>query len=640
MIPMRCRLSFIILLLTAPLVAQDDPTAEYHATIAAAPSDSLVFEAYVALTEYYELEDTSLANRYLDTLRTLTARHPDSFYRGSLLFQELFRDYQRQRFRRALSAVEEADREAPRARHNLRYAINYYGGQAALRLKEYDTAISYYLRAYDQAKAWGNLEKRANVLNSIGNAHRRVKNLEEALGYFARARALYQEQGNLQRTVMVLGNQAIVRKNQGKLGLAESLYREALSISPGITDERERAIEEAYIHTNLGNLLAQQNRTAAARAEALAARDGFDRYGNPRERASNRFLLSMIALNEKRYGQAATYVHEANALGKEFPGITDHSVNSLVKIYKKAGNLDSLVHYMDVANKAELESEEKERIAALNELEKKYKSEQQLAEIDRLALEDELNQSRLTRQRYALMGGFLLAGVLGLFLFVSYRQRRKITAQNETIRRSLLEKDTLLKEIHHRVKNNLQMVSSLLSLQGDFIEDDAALDAIEMGRQRVRSMAIIHQRLYLRDEVSTDISARDYLDQLIGELMSTLNVNKDLALRLEKDLEDIHLDIDRLIPLGLVANEVITNAMKYAFTGRESGRLAVGLTREGEDILLRIADDGPGLKETFAQDNGSFGSLLIHTFTEQLEGQLMVDGSDGTEVRLLFPRSA
>lgn len=234
-----------------------------------------------------------------------------------------------------------------------------------------------------------------------------------------------------------------------------------------------------------------------------------------------------------------------------------------------------------------------------------------------------------------MASGLVILGLLSAFLYFLLQQRRRIVAQNATIKQSLFEKDTLLKEIHHRVKNNLQMVSSLLSLQADYIEDDAALDAIEMGQQRVRSMAIIHQRLYLRDEVTTSVNARDYLDQLIGELMSALNIN-GLALKLNKQLEDIDLNIDRLIPLGLVANEVITNALKHAFTGRERGELTVSFRRVADEIELLIIDDGIG-SGGFVGHDDSFGNLLVRTFTEQLEGTLLIDGKEGTMVRLRFP---
>ncbi|PPK88156.1 two-component sensor histidine kinase [Neolewinella xylanilytica] len=202
---------------------------------------------------------------------------------------------------------------------------------------------------------------------------------------------------------------------------------------------------------------------------------------------------------------------------------------------------------------------------------------------------------------------------------------RKISYQKEGLQQLHDQKDLLLREIHHRVKNNLQMVSSLLSLQTQFIEDPAAWDAIEMGRQRVRSLAILHQRMYLRDHMTPAVNARSYLDQLIRELLQTLNVG-GINLQLQKRLEDIDLDIDRLIPLGLIANEVITNAIKHAFTLRNAATLTVELLRDADDIELRIADDGRGIRPEEISGKESFGSLLIHTFAEQLDGRLSIVG--------------
>ncbi len=411
----------------------------------------------------------------------------------------------------------------------------------------------------------------------------------------------------------------------------------------------DRALKmiEAYGEPNprlTGKAYAAMARTHArakkldeALASALIAYAHIKEGGAISDRYEIAFYLGNLHQRIGNYPKAKQYLYEAvNLVGQQENIDPTWLYYSLGDYYKELKDVDSTAHYFQQYAGAIAKAQARKRTNVIAELDAKFQNKEKQTEIDRLALEDQLNRAQIGRQNWIIGGSLTALGILGSFLYFLLQQRRRIQAQNETISEALEEKDTLLKEIHHRVKNNLQMVSSLLSLQSDYVEDDAALDALQMGQSRVRSMAIIHQKLYMRDEVSTAVSARDYLDQLIGELMQTLNVG-GVNLQLQKNLVDIDLDIDRLIPLGLIANEVITNAMKYAFVNRNSGQLSIDFRRSGPDVELLIADDGPGLGQEFSDKTDSFGSLLIRTFAEQLEGSVTMDDSAGTQVRLRFP---
>ncbi len=180
------------------------------------------------------------------------------------------------------------------------------------------------------------------------------------------------------------------------------------------------------------------------------------------------------------------------------------------------------------------------------------------------------------------------------------------------------------------------MVSSLLNLQSRHLTDSKAVDALQLGKSRVRSMALIHQQLYTDKEVSTLANAKFYLEKLSQEITNTY-LDKNQAVTLKQDILDIDLDIDTLIPMGLLVNEALTNAAKYAFPEGKDGQLEVSLSKQGESMLLAVADNGNGSQEP-ATNSTRFGSMLMATLAEQLGGELIRNTSEtGTTIKVSFP---
>ncbi|WP_020569809.1 sensor histidine kinase [Neolewinella persica] len=632
--------TFLTLLLLSLLCtsgrAQKTSPESHRAVIKANERDSLVFEAYVQLVGENVRKDSSLALAYLDTLGTLAAANGQPYYRGKVAYMRAQKSRTWQQWDAALAATEQAREYFLEAGNPIQlHEVDYLAGQINLRTGHNDRAFRFYQQSLEYARQAKNRLAEGTALNAIGTAHRRVGNLEESIPYYEEAIALYSEIDRPYEGVVALTNLAIVKKSQQKIEEAKALYFHSLELTAKLKGD-QRISQEGYTYANLAQLFNGIEDGQQAMKYGRMSYDRFTQVGGPREQAAAQLQIATAHGRLEQYEEALRAYRKAREIGSAFPGIVRVTTNGIATVYRHIGPLDSTVYYLDLLAEQKEEAAEKNRTEAIVEMEARYQNEQKQAEIDRLALEDELNQAQISQQRWFLAGGLLLLGLLGSFIYSLVTQRRRIQAQNTTINITLQEKETLLKEIHHRVKNNLQVVSSLLSLQGEFIDDPAALDAIKMGQQRVRSMAIIHQRLYLRDETSTAISAREYLDQLVKELLGTLNVS-GAALRLEKNIEDIDLDIDRLIPLGLLANEVITNAMKYAFTGRETGTLTVSFRRVGPNLELLVADDGPGHAASLTQHPESFGNLLIQTFAEQLDGNLEMNGTDGTVVRLVFP---
>lgn len=206
---------------------------------------------------------------------------------------------------------------------------------------------------------------------------------------------------------------------------------------------------------------------------------------------------------------------------------------------------------------------------------------------------------------------------------------------NNELVKSLNEKELILKEIHHRVKNNLQVVSSLLRLQSDSITDKAAIGYLKMSEQRVKSMALIHQQLYRTKDLSR-IDFREYLEDLCNYLFFAYDISfSRVALKVE--VEDIYFGIDTALPCGLIVNELVTNSIKHAFPEYTVGTLTVRLTKEitGKYILV-IQDDGKGADVINFVNNTTLGMELVKTLTEQLEGEISVESNGGTKITITF----
>jgi two-component sensor histidine kinase len=212
-------------------------------------------------------------------------------------------------------------------------------------------------------------------------------------------------------------------------------------------------------------------------------------------------------------------------------------------------------------------------------------------------------------------------------------ERKQAEAQ---LQASLVEKETLLKEIHHRVKNNLQVISSLLYLQSHALTDPQLQALFRESQDRVRSMALIHEILYRSYDLAR-IDFADYLEHLVTHLCRSYGVEMH-RITLTIEAEPVFLDIDRAIPCGLILNELLTNALKYAFPGDRTGALHLRLRAAPDQVMLAVRDTGVGLPEGVdVEHTPSLGLRLVHMLTMQLGGTLSLERGEGTAWTLTFP---
>jgi len=212
---------------------------------------------------------------------------------------------------------------------------------------------------------------------------------------------------------------------------------------------------------------------------------------------------------------------------------------------------------------------------------------------------------------------------------------KKTKHQNILISQALKEKDILLKEIHHRVKNNLQFISSLLALQSDHVQDSKALDALQEGQDRVQSMALIHQNLY-QDDNLTGVDVQDYFVKLIQNLFDSYNIHPE-RIKLDLNIQALDLDVDSVIPIGLIVNELVSNSLKYAFPEKRQGQITVSLSEQENELVLTVEDDGIGMDENIMNNLGaSFGYKLIEVFKDQLKAEMNLSSDNGTKVEMII----
>lgn len=207
-------------------------------------------------------------------------------------------------------------------------------------------------------------------------------------------------------------------------------------------------------------------------------------------------------------------------------------------------------------------------------------------------------------------------------------------AENK-IKASLKDKEVLLKEVHHRVKNNMQIISSLLNLQIDYLNNEDAIDVLKESQNRVKSMAMIHEKLYLSEDL-TQINFADYIQNLVSNLFYSYNIKESQIKPIIK-IEDVNLNIETAIPCGLIINELISNCLKYAFPNQMKGEIIINLKSIEDKFELVISDNGIGLPENININKiKTLGLLLVNSLTEQIDGKISIYKKDGTQFKITF----
>jgi two-component sensor histidine kinase len=361
--------------------------------------------------------------------------------------------------------------------------------------------------------------------------------------------------------------------------------------------------------------------------------------------------LGQFYIDRREYRKAAVHLQKALDVN---PGI--NSLSTIKDIQLKLYNADSAEgNYLSAidhlrkyqAIKDSVFNETKSRQIA--ELEVQYETSQREKDIQLLNDQNQLEQNKVeqaNKTRNITFAGAALLLVIVSLLYNRYRlkqrtnaklqmQQKEIGEQNISLRHLVNEKDWLVKEIHHRVKNNFQTVMGLLGTQSGYLKNEVAINAITDSQHRVHAMSLIHKKLYQTENLST-INMPDYIHELVDYLIDSFTMSKHILLNLQ--IEGIELDLAHCIPLGLILNEAITNSLKYAFPNDKEGIISISFgSTSSNHLLLAINDNGIGLPSGYnVLKPNSMGMNLMRGLSEEIGGQFSLNSQNGTQIAISF----
>jgi len=542
-------------------------------------------------------------------------------------------------------------------------------------------ALSYYHQSYALAKQLKAAALLPELELAIGRGNANTGRLDSALYYFKLAQTGFEQQNQPERVAFVLTRFRWVYNAMGDLEKANEYSFQALKIFEELNDQQGIALtyytiaENLYYQKKMQEALKYAERAYEIQRKLDAPQDlaatiqslaeiwlqigDFDKslkYCNEglalRKQLKNEPDIG-LSLNSrgntykymKRYPEAlqdyqaslaiaknASYTalemaclgnigHVYNLQGKYAKALPYHQENrriivttdtrdlavenldALAEAFAGVGLFDSAYHYQQLHSKLSSEILNDNNARSMTELQTKYETAQKEAKI--AVQEAKLRQSNI--RFYAVLAGLVFALGVGFILY-------RLTVQ---LRQHNREKEFLVKEIHHRVKNNLQVLSSLLHLQSRHIQNEAALDAVREGQNRVEAMGLLHQKLYMGDNLAA-VEMREYLSGLGEILLDSFGID-DERVKIVYQVPELSLDIDTAIPIGLIFNELITNSLKYAFPNQRQGIIEIGLapTTQGK-LRLSVSDNGVG--KSAATAGTSFGTSLVEMLSKKLKG--------------------
>ncbi len=387
------------------------------------------------------------------------------------------------------------------------------------------------------------------------------------------------------------------------------LIQQALSNQP---DEAEKKYTEAreYISNALDILETYEMQNNINYPYCFALIADIDYYTKNFESALSNYKQAYElykAVNDKYY---------SNALLK-----------SISDTYKEIGDFENALAYQEQYYTETLQTEKEKNERSLRE-----------NELQLNVLTQEKSLSRKQNQQTILLSVMGLGIIFLGFTYRNYRLKQtnnlKLGKANEELNIKNKQNELLLKEIHHRVKNNLELVKSLISLQSAQLEDSATKDAMMASQNRVQSMSIIHQKLYQGENLGS-IEMKDYFLNLGEGILDTFNAEEKV--KIECAMDNLELDVDTAVPIGLIVNELLTNALKYAFPENKNGTIQISLSQSTpETLTLKVADNGVGKGHGVGPLGTGFGSQLIQLLTQQLNGTMLENNENGTMVAFQF----
>lgn len=527
---------------------------------------------------------------------------------------------------KAISLYKEEEMQKPLADTYLLLVTNYSG------TAEYDKASEAVYKALALYEKMGNQRGIAQCYTKISDLLYYSDSYAEGAEYCKKAIAIQEKNGYEEDLALSYRRLA---ENQLFLGdLEESLT----SMNQAINLYKKLGILDAPLlacYNGRGNIYKYMERYDEAIADYNRCYEGAKKIGLLRYTMPPTANIGHVYILQGKYAEALPYNLRAIEIMKRIGNTKNLWENYMhvSNIYSELGDYKNALEYHELYEQGHTEYLNTIIARKDSELQVKYETAQKDLEI--LDKEAKISQQRKTQILYIGIAGLLAVILFGMYFTLKNirKKRRALSNLNAELAAKNKQNELLLREIHHRVKNNLEMVKSLIALQSAKIEDGASKEAMLASQNRVQSMGIIHQKLYQGENLGS-IEMKDYFMNLSEGVLDTFNAEEKV--KIECAMDALNLDVDTAVPIGLIVNELLTNALKYAFPEGTKGKINISLSQENNTLLLKVSDNGIGKTEGLKPKGTGFGTQLIELLTQQLNGTISEDHQNGTAVHFNF----
>ncbi|WP_462318007.1 sensor histidine kinase [Marinilabilia sp.] len=541
------------------------------------------------------------------------------------LLIELSREYEGQPTEAMLVARSALDYAERNNFYFFKGKINEEIAIAYRRLGDYSRAIEASLKALEIYENSDSLRIVAHLQLQIGSHFSADTNYPKAINYISKALNTFQQRKDTSNMVLAMINLGETYRLNGNADSAAVLFERSLKLNQTLENDYVEIVR-GYSEGNLGMVYSSQGKFSEAIQLLKSSINILGKLQDYYSTSVYQSELAQVYVQQGRKKQGEKLLSEALEMAeREKLKEQIRDISKDLSVFYEQNN--QFQRALDLRKQYEVYHDSLvniENVRKTEQLESQYWLDRKDANIRILELENESKQRTVI---ILSVGSFIL---LGLLFFVYRLQMlrkkayQKVAEQRDIIEKREKEKALLLKELNHRVKNNLQMVSSMFSLQAGQFRGEPAADALVAARRRIDALMLIHQKLY-REDVDTHIKLADYIKELSDNLVYGFGKEVDLKLNLSDD----KLYIDSAIPLGIIINELLTNSLKYASDGKAL-TISVDLKQENDKLHLVLADNGPGFPEGHdIKKSRSLGLKLVHSLIRQLQGELTQTNDNG-----------
>ncbi len=476
------------------------------------------------------------------------------------------------------------------------------------------------------------------IYKTTGESYNSPSDLAKARDNLNKALAIARENHLDKEEASVLDGLAIQYDIAKQHKLAIATFKQSLAVN----ERSKNGPSQMINHMNMGISYKKNGEFDSALAEYTKATALCDSFKLVEEKSYLLDNLAYLYFEMGQYGQCEKYAVEAAKQAKDLgeQALSIDIYNLLTKLYAKQARYEDAYNASTELMALKDSVFTSDKSAQLKDMQEKYDTDIKDKQITNQQGQIDYNKKLNITLAIAGACAVLIALVIYFNLRKTARLNKLVSAQRDELDKQSKSLSLMMKELHHRVKNNLQIVSSLLNLQSMRLTDEGAISAVQESKQRVQAMSLIHQRLYKTDDI-TRINMKEYINELAGFLSVSYGYRPD-NFTLHLDIQDEWTDIDKALPLGLILNELLTNAFKYAFNGIEHPALNISFKHAGDNIELVVKDNGNGIKpgEWDAGKNTSFGRQLIKSLCGQLRAKEKLEVDQGTSFTYTIPAAA